>query len=389
MFTQIATRLRFMLILVAAGCGVRVELMQPPPTATPRTTFVDPVIWDGDVVRQQASPRFVFAESSSEANLFAYDQLPVNILEYSSLYLPVYYDVVWFAAPQSTVQLTATAFRRANSSQNWTVADTASRILSTATAPYLLEDGLGIGIYADAAGQFEVRVVISAVVRYQNGSIANYEAQNEFIVFVLPVPEEFSTDLNAPLPFDMIQTGVYLYDGRGWYYGPCSLAEWVTEGKVVSWLNTACSRLEDGNMAGTRTALLTAREQTSDPYLRGILSSLVAMLHVSEQAYADAAIEFSAAVDYMRQAGATYDYAVALSNLMSTYLVLNDFANADSTRASLAELQQQLEDEGGTYIRMANEGQWYDDYGMMDQAYQYFEGVSSQYATIVGFWINR
>jgi hypothetical protein len=381
--------LRILLLLVVAGCGVRVEVMQPPPTATPRTTFVDPVIWDGDVVRQQASPRFVFAEGFSEANLFHYEQLPVNILVYSSLYMPVYYNVVWFGAPQSTVQLTATAFRRADSSQNWTLADTSSKTLSTASVPYLLEDALGVGIYADAIGQFEVRLVISAVVRYQGGGIRNFEAQNEFLVFVLPAPEELSTDLNAPLPFDIIQMGVYLYDARGWYYGPCSLAEWVSEPGVVSWLNSACNRLADGNTAGARSALMTAREQTSDTYLRGLMSSLVAMLYVADQSFTDAYVEFSATVDYLRQARATHDYAIALCNLMATLLVLGDFENADSARAALAELQQQIGDEGGAYIRVANEGQWYDDYGMMEQAYHYFTETSTQYAAVVGFWINR
>lgn len=377
-----------LIIMLLTGCGVAIEVTEPLPTATV-ASFVDPVVWGGDVVRLQANPRFTFTTNWADAELFPKDQEDVHILEGNSLYMPIYFNVTWYGSAQSTVQLTLNVYRRDDSGQAWTLVDSDSRTLSTVESPLLLEDTLGVGVYAESASTFEVRTEISAVVRTAGSDVINREETNEFDVFVMPVPEEVATDSDMSSPFGDLSTDVLLYDYRVFLGGPCALVDNLEDNGVRSGLVNACSAVESGDVGAINDALITASENADELISTAIIEGIRGLLLVQMNDFDNATIAFNSSVVAARESHFTYLYTIALHNLLTTYLMRDDIERAEEALFALKELREQFYDEIGMRLTQANMGKWYDDYGQMDEAYWYFNDKGMPQSDIIGFWLNK
>jgi hypothetical protein len=384
-------RVGWLLILVGvlAGCGVAIEVAEPIPTATPRTAFIDPQVWGGDVVRLQANPRFTFTAAGAEAELFPRAQEAAHVLMGNSLYLPIYFNVTWYGSAQSTVQLTLNVYRRDDARQAWTLVDSDSRTLSTVESPLLLEDGLGVGVYAESVGQFEVRTEISAVVRTTGSDVINREESNEFMVYVMQVPEDVPTDSDMSSPFGELSSDVMLYDYRVFLGGPCALVESLEDDGARDGLVDACSATEGGDVNAILESLAVAAQNADDRVSTALIEGIRGLIFVELHDFDNATIAFNSALVAARESSFTFVYTIALHNLLTTYLMRGDIDSANKYLFPLNELREQFYDEIGGRLTQANMGKWYDDYGQMDEAYWYFNDKGMPQATVLGFWLNK
>jgi hypothetical protein len=285
--------------------------------------------------------------------------------------------------------LTLNVFRRRDAKDVWTLTDSDSRTITTVETPILTDDGLGVGVFADEGGEFEIRVVVNATLRSENGQLLNREGTNEFAVMVMSAPEDVSTEADLASPFGDLPSDGLLYDYRGWYYGPCSVLEWSGEDRANDGFVNACSAWENQDIDGTLVALATASEQADWEGFRGFAESMRGFIMTNRGDYDGATIAFSVAQDAFYQADVTYDFTVALHNLMTTYLMRDDRDLANEVQYTLKELRGQFYDEIGEKLTQANLGYVDSDYGAMDDAYYYFSDKGQPQANVIGFWLNK
>jgi hypothetical protein len=390
MVAQISRICQLLLVVCLCGCGVAIEIATPMPSPTPQVGFLNPTIWSGDVTRIQATPRLIFSsDNRAEAELFMQPQRTVYILANRSLYMPIFFNTIWYGAPQSTAQLTLNVFRRRDAKDAWILIDSDSRTITTVETPILMDDGLGVGVLAEEAGEFEIRVVVNATLRSESGQLYNREGTNEFQVIVMSVPEDVATEADLSSPFGDLTSEGLLYDYRGWYYGPCAVLEWTGEDRANDGFVNACSAWENQDIDGTLAGLATASEQADWEGFRGFAESMRGLIMSYRGDYDNATIAFSVARDAFLKANITYDFSVALHNLMTTYLMRDERDLANEVQYTLKELRGQFYDEIGEKLTQANLGYSDNDYGAMDDAYYYFSDRGHPQANVIGFWLNK
>jgi tetratricopeptide (TPR) repeat protein len=378
------------LLISLSACGVNIEVAQPIPTATPVSGFLNPTIWDGEVVRTQATPRIVFSDSNSaNIELFMRENQDAYVLFNRTLYLPLYFNVTWYGGTQSTAQITMNVFRRENTEDAWVLVDSDSKTVSTVETPMLIEDGLGVGVYTETNGIFYVKAQINIIVQTEGGETITRENNNEFTVNVMSEPEQaFNPDDFISSPFGELNAENMLIDYRGWY-NPCFVIEWSGDDGSNDGFVEACRGWENQDFDLMLSALEQAGENADWDGFRGFAESNRGLIYVQQGDYDRATIAFASARDAFFASNSLSDFTYSLHNLMTCYLMRGDMDNANTAYFSLEEIREQFTDETGDKLTQANMGFRYEDWGMMDDAYWYFQDKGMPQANVIGFWLNR
>jgi tetratricopeptide (TPR) repeat protein len=378
------------LLISLSACGVNIEVAQPIPTATPISGFLNPTVWDGEVVRTQATPRIVFSDSNSaNIELFMRENQDAYVLFNRTLYLPLYFNVTWYGGTQSTAQITLNVFRRESSEDAWVLVDSDSKTVSTVETPMLIEDGLGVGVYTETNGVFYVKAQINVIIQTEGGETITRENNNEFAVNVMSTPEQaFNSDDFIYSPFGELNAESMLMDYRGWY-DPCSVIEWSSEDSSNDGFVEACRGWENQDFDLMLSALEQASENADWVGFKGFAEANRGQIYVQQGDYDRATIAFASARDAFFATNALTDFTYALHNLMTCYLMREDMDNANTAYFSLEEIREQFTDETGDKMTQANIGFRYEDWGMMDDAYWYFQDKDMPQSNVIGFWLNR
>ena len=374
-------------IIALAGCGVRIEIAerpQPTPTARPWWRLYN--TGEG-VTRTLAAPVIVFGEAvQPRAALFTRD-LPDKtfLLQYHQLWLPIEYDVTWFAAGQSAAYVRLNVYTRADEGDEWQLYDRAEHPLITDSTPSHNRDTLGIGLYAEVKGSFDVRAEIGVSANQTNGETSTLVETREFRVRVLSEPDDVTVDDGALVPVLQMPDDLLLPDWRAWRGGPCALAERAQASEAAAPLSAACDAFNAGDY--WRIFEQLDGVEIADSSLSADTYGAAGLLLLSMGEPGLAADAFRAAEMASDAADNAVDLAIHIYNLGVAQAASGDLDAAYVSFACAGELRGQFWDEVGYIHLRASGGYLQRDYGAVEEAYWFFENRGLAQADTLERWL--
>jgi tetratricopeptide (TPR) repeat protein len=378
------------LMLVIAGCGVRVEVADvavPTPTNRPWWRLY----YSGSgVERYLALPVIAFGESAvPRAELFM-QSIPEKtyILTERQLWLPIYYRAAWFAAPQSYAVARLNVYRQWDDGGDWELYDRAEERITAASAPAQTEGTLGISMYVDTVDQFRVRAEVSLLAYLSNGETATIIDTREFTIDVLSHPGDQEPDVDALWPaVDGADEDYLLLDWRAWQGGPCSLAFRAQGTGAHAPLDAACQAFESGDY----TALFDALDgvEFEDIALGADVYAVAGLLLMALNQPETAAQAFTAAEQFAAASDDVVSLAANAHNLGVAQVALDDIDGAYATFQCVTELRNQFWDEAGNRLLQANVAYLNRDGGSVDEAANFFRDNGLPQSTTLDTWLFR
>jgi hypothetical protein len=369
--------------ICATACGVRVQVATPPvPTLTPRA-FPDIDYSRGGVWRVQAAPHIIFTdEQTTQVQLFMQtDQPDIFTIQNRPLWIVADYDVTWFAAPQSNVQVRLSVYTRPTTEDSWEIYDTAERNLTTTSAPINQAESLVVTIYPEDTGSQDVRAEVSVVAYTQQGEISTNVNANELQIHVLGDLEDLEADTDSLRP--ALDAPDWLWDWRGWRGGPCAFTDWGIDD-----IDEACKALDEGNLEATAAALQTAVTQAGDDDLKAGLFAQLGLVKAAQQDYKDAAAQFSQSIDAYTTTADTLQVGIQLYNLTSAQYAQEDEVSY-VTLNQLNDLRSLFYDEAGNMLAQGTGGLMIGEDWRMDEALSFFRDRELPQADLIQSWLDR
>jgi hypothetical protein len=381
------------LLLCLAACGVRVEVATPVvPTPTP---IVIPMRdYSGDSVwREQAAPRIAFTKGSApQIQLFMERAQPqAYVLQYGALWITASYSATWFDTLLGSTDIRLNLYTRPTSNDAWELRGTDQRSIVTDRWPASVQDALAVPLYMDEAQttlQIRAEVRLTAIAEEGSTPVTLSDA-NEFTVMSLGDPGEIEVNTESmqsgPDPYT---DTVLLLDWRGWEWGPCAHAEWADDA-LRETLIEACEALNTNDLQTARDLVWGTGDAASGE-LRGYLYQSAGALSYVLGDYSSARDLFSAAAgEFSVLEGFTHHFVMALHNLFTAQVMLEDVENAYTTIQQLVELHQQFYDEAGLMLTRANTGRFSDNLDELYEADTWFSDRDMPQGDVLDVWITQ
>lgn len=374
--------LLYLLVLLSA-CGVRVQVATPPvPTLTPRP-FPEIDYSRGGVWRVQAAPHVIFTdERTTQVQLFMQtDQPEIYTIQYRPLWIVADYDVTWFAAPQSNVQVRLSVYTRATAEDSWQIYDTAEGNLTTTSAPVNQAESLIVTLYPEDTGSQDVRAEVSVVAYTQEGEISTNASANELKVHILGDLEDQPADADSLYP--ALDSSDWLWDWRGWRGGPCAFTDWGIDS-----IDEACKALDEGNLEAADEALHSAVAQAGDNDLKGALCAQLGLVQAARGDYRNAALSFAESASSYIATADTLQVGIQLYNLTSAQLAQEDEI-AYQTLQQLNDLRSLFYDEAGNIFTQGTGGLMLNEDWRIDEALNFFRDRELPQTDLLQSWLDR
>lgn len=372
-----------LLALCAVACGVRVQVATPPvPTLTPRA-FPEIDYSRGGIWRVQANPHIIFTdEQTAQVQLFMQaEQPPIYTIQNHPLWIVTDYDVTWFAAPQSNVQVRLSVYTRTTTEAPWEIYDTAEGNLTTTSAPVNQANSLVVTMYPEETGSQDVRAEVSVVAYTQQGEISTNVNANELQIHVLSDLDDPEVDVDSLR--SALDTNDWLWDWRGWRGGPCAFTDWG-----IGAIDEACKGLDEGNLEAAATALQSAVAQAGDDDLKGGLFAQLGFLKAAQSDLKEAAAHFTQSIDAYTATADTLQVGIQLYNLTSAqYAQEEDIAY--QTLWQLNDLRSLFYDEGGNMFAQGTGGLMLDEDWRTEEALSFFRDRELPQADLLQSWLDR
>jgi len=384
------------LFMLLTACGVQVEIVTPPPpTPTPH-------LWaslgenNSNYARTQATPRIVFTTpETADVQLFMQPQQQVlYVVQYKQVWINVAYTVTWFDSPQSNARVRLTLYRRATPEAAWENFDSDEHELRTDLAPTTISDTVGKGVYGENTGRFFVRAEVSVVAFPPGGKIVNEVSTNEFTAIVLHDPGEITTNADnldaVRVPVGDLPIDKPLWDWRVWAGGPCALTDPSEGDPSHENVSLACESLNKGDLLNARNALTVAAQQARKHDLAAALGSQLGLFEGFTGDFSAAVTAFDAAASAYERAADAWGLSLALHNLASAQLALDQEPDANRTLDRLYELRSQFWDEFGTRLTETNLAHHYKNADQLDGLRWYFDNLGlKDYFSVIELWMNQ
>lgn len=378
------------LLMIAAGCGVRVELATPlVPTPTPRV--LPNINYDlGGVWRVQGSPHLVFTDGAlPQVGLFmAGPQPPVLLAQYRTLWLVADYDATWFGAVEGNAQVRLSVYARPNGDAPWEAYDTAERTLSTSTVPANSRDNLPITVYVEEPGYRQLRAEVSVIAYAPDGQIITNVQASELELIVLNDPEDLELNPEALIPkYGEWAEDRLLLDWRPWGDGPCPLREGRESTPEYADIEAACAAFEAGDVEGFFEALERVGAVTQDSDLLARLTGMAGLMLAGDWNFAVAAEVLTLSAQHFAFSGDAPLLAATLHNLAAAQSMAEDESGFIETLTRLQELRGQFWDEAGNALTEANLGLISGETWRLYNVKVFFEDNGLPHAEIIATWI--
>jgi len=375
-----------LICVLLAGCGVRMEIATPTiPTVTPRP-YPDIDYSLGGVWRIQAQPHVsFFAPDWAAVEIFPQSQRPVHLIKDRVLLLAVDYDVTWYAALQSSVQMRMTVYTRSAPDAPWESYDSLEQNLVTLDVPHTTKETPSLTLYLEDVSAVDVRTEISLLGYLADGTTVTKVSSNTFSLVYLNDPGEVSTEIDSLTPrLGDLSADHLLLDWRGWLGGPCELQSVYP----LDVLETACEAYEAGDWDSLTSSLTAALEVMPDDWWRAAVQAQRGLVFASLGDYEAAASTFAAAVEGFSTTDDALQRVVGLHNWMSVLIMLGRNEEAYQVLVDLQEMRGQFYDELGEKLTQANIGKQWDESWRIEEAHSYFEDRESPLAEITIQWLD-
>jgi hypothetical protein len=339
------------------------------------------------VTRPLAAPVIVFGEAAQPRAALFTRSLPDKtfLLQYHQLWLPIEYDVTWFAAGQSAAYVRLNVYTRAGEGDEWQLYDRAEHPLVTDSTPSHSRDTVGIGLYAEVKGSFDVRTEIGVSANQANGETSTLVETREFRVRVLSEPDDVSVDDGALVPALEMPDNLLLPDWRAWRGGPCALAERAQGTAAAEVLAAVCEAFNAGDYWRMFEQLDDI--EIGDLALSADLYGAAGLLLLSMGEPGLAADAFRAAEMASDAADDAVGLAIHIYNLGVAQAASGDLDAVYESLACAGELRGQFWDEAGYMHLRASGGYLQRDYGAVEEAYWFFENRGLPQADTLERWL--
>ncbi|HRL10299.1 MAG TPA: hypothetical protein PKX07_00365 [Aggregatilineales bacterium] len=375
-------------LAVLTGCGVRVEISTPPaPTPTPR--YLPPIDYSrGGVWREQASPQIAFISAdNARYQLFVEPDPPdITTLTDRPLWLAAGVTAMWFDSPQSTAQIRLSVYIRQSETDSWTLVESVQETLTTDVMPARRETDISVMLYPEQPGIFQVRTEVSAIVSPASAESQSTVESNQMTVFVVRDPGEIEIDSGALWPgYGEIDPSQPLWDWRGWFGGPCSVAEWSGDHPDVV---AACNALESGDAEAAEEHLIAAAPVMEDLLLRAGLLNQAALIAAVSGDIENADARFTEALNAFILSENAVLTGAALHNLAASAFVREDAASTDTLLSILNELRALFYDEAGNVLTQSLAGRVYDEPWRVTEARDWLKAYDLPQADALARWLG-